>query len=361
MEHRAAILRITAVVLSLWTAAVAAGDPPPIKDLSSATSLSADDRNRVAVYAEFWAERLMMAAENPSEVQNIRRKLSDPLDRGLITEVFRTYYGTALKGGLEQVLAEGNPHTSVVAMIVLSRVGTESALMSLLDHCGLPDEPRRHVRLAAARGCRQMLASDLLDSVKPNKITGAARTLANAAQRETDRFTLRHQLEAIFFADRTVLADGPRAQIHSSLVSALDGTASRASMAQADASPNALELLDATYPVLYLLRNAFLDPQNLPPVLQREFGRKLGPCLGRMFDVARKHWGDVQSAPREKDQYWRIIYLCENFLSTIDPFVRPNQQGSLSTQLATSWKDGDADRFSRDLKRWQDVLERPPY
>jgi hypothetical protein len=362
MPTRAAISRITVVAMVVgWSlgpaATVVRGDPPPITTaIGASSSLDQGDRAVIDGYAEFWTAALLAGADDPGAVRRVRRSLWDPLGRGGVTEVFRTTYGAALEPGLRRVLAEGNAHTTSVALVVLAKLQTVDALEELLRHVDVNDEPRRHVRLGAARGCSQIFEGDGLSNAKPTKITNAVRQLRDAAMAEPDRLTLRHQLEAILAADDPALPEAARGQIHAAFVATLDATAQRAAAAPSDA----LALLDATYTVLYKIRIALLDPTNLDPAAQRNVGRQLGPSLGRMLEVARAHWADIQSTPRAKERFGEIISLCERVLTTTDTFVRPNSS-TMNTRLKEYWDQGDEGRYGADLKRWKDILGKPPY
>jgi hypothetical protein len=357
MRDRFVILRAAAVVLAVLLAVDCWGDPPSISSLATNTRLTAEEQESVQTYVTFWCEQLTAGKDSPDSVRTARRRLLEPLRGDLATAAFLDEYGRRLIPLLESVIDDGNAHVSANALIIVSQLGTERALDALLKRSNVRDEPKGQVRLRAARGCKDLLENQNLDSVSARMITLAARRLRDAARAEDDTLILRHQLQAILAADLARLGDKQREQIRGYLVEALQGTAQRAIEAPAEANPSGMGLFEATYPVLVETRNAYL---RLDLTSQQTFGQQMGPCLGRLLAVPGAQWEAAQNAPRCKEQCGKVVHLCERFLTTLDAFVRGND-GPPETDLKGAWDAGNADRYRQDLGRWESVLGRSPY
>jgi hypothetical protein len=349
------ILR-TAVVLSLLSplalASTLRADPLSISSLAGKSSLSQSERDQVREYGSFWTDALADAEGQVDEVRRIRGKLLEPVRRGGVTDVFRDQYSRAVRDPLEKIIDDGNGYLAVTSIIVLSQMGTDRCLDTLLERCTKSDEPRWQIRLKAAQGCGQLFLLADEEALNAKDYTGAARVLLAAVQEESNALALRRQVEALLTAALEAPA-GAKPQIRSAVIQALIKTAERA--AGSDDDP--VGLLDAVYPTINKLREAYIQ---LGPSEQREFGRKLGPCLRGLLDVAETHWADLQRETSAAERLGKIIFLCERFLSTIDTFVR-NGADPPATKLKQAWDEGDQDRYRSDLKRWRDVLSQPPY
>ena len=326
--------------------------PSSINGLATRNALTPADQTLIREYADFWTAGLLAAAEDPGAVRDIRGELVGPLNRGGATEVFRTTYGRALAPGLGKVIDEGNAHVSVTGVIVLSQVGTDKALDILVERASGAREPRRHVRLAAARGSGHLLLSASENMITGRDITSAARGLQAAVADEQDCYTLRHQVEAIRVASEKIQEAG-RAQVREILVEALESTAERAA---APGGRDPVQILDAVYPALNKMRTSYLQ---LPPAAHRDYGKILAPALQDLLRVAETRWNELREDDASRKQLGRFIYLSEQFLMTVDAIVRGGD--TPTTGLKQAWDEGDAARYSKEMDRWRAVLAKPPY
>ncbi len=350
--HRTAAAVVTILAVAATVSLCHAADPPSITGLAARSSLSADERAQIEQYATAYTGKLLETTDDPGEIRRVRGKLVDVIRRGGTSEIFRDTYSRYALPGLTTVVKDGSPDQSVTALIVVAQLGTEQALSMLLGHCAQDDEPRRHVRLAAARSCGYLLSS-AGSGLGANKVTAAARLLADAAVEEPDHYTLRHLIQAIQAATEATGNADERGQMHRDLVRAIEQTAERAALAK---DKEAADLLAAMYPVLHRLRTKFIV---MDPVMQRSLGRALGPCVRKVLDVATAHWNEFQNA--DADQPANIIVVCERFLATIDRVVRGDGERPAEENLKDAWDRGDVQRFKEVLGRWTALLSRPPY
>jgi hypothetical protein len=345
------------LALLVWSGTSFAVAPQSISGLTSANSLSPDEVRKIESYVNDLLRRLRNAADDPAEVREIRRDLVQPVSRGGVTEIFLDKYTRASISSLDDIVTDGNAHTSVVALIVMSNLGTERALDQLVRHVSIRDDQRRHVRLAAARGCSQLFRNKHLQDAMPKKVTGAARRIAAAAKVETDAMTLRHQALAIFHAGQMPkLPPASQDQIRAYLIEVLDSVTERA--AAADIEDDPIGMVAAVYHVLLQMRGAYLQTSTQA---QKDFGRQLGPRLRAILDVANQHWAAAQETPRPDGQPGYTINICERFLTLIDGVVRGGGAQSPKTALKQWWDRGDKTQYDRDLSEWRNVLSQPPY
>ena len=331
-----------------------AADPPSIDRLITRTTLSTADREAIRKYAEHWSAMLGGDADTPELAVQARRNLLDKL-RPAATDVFRDAFSRSALPGLEKVVEKDSGYAAVNALIVAAKLGTEHALDSLLDCSSLPGEKRRYVRLAAARSCGHLFGGGRLTDMKPNKLARAVRRLLAGVKLEQDHLTLRYQVEAILAAAGPELDRKTREELLGYLADAIDATAARAARPAPGDDP--VDLVDAVYPPIHKLRTVYLA---LPGPTQKTFGKRLGPSLRNLLDVASKHWTELQNEKEDRVQLGQIIFMFERFLVTIDTFVRENQNPP-DTRLKEAWDADDEVRYRRDLSRWSDVLSRPPY
>jgi len=357
MAHHPVMARLAPALLALlmWSGAAVAA-PQSITGLTSASSLSPDEVRKIESYVNDLIRRLRKAADDPAEVREIRQDLIQPVSRGGVTEIFLDKYSRASIKGLEEVVADGNAHTSVVAIIVMSNLGTERALDRLVRHTSSRDEKRSYVRLAAARGCGQLFQNKNFQEAMPKKVTGASRRLASAAKIETDPVVLRRQALAIFYAsEMRELPPASRAQIRENLIDLLDSVAKRAAAAPID--DDTIGMVAAVYHVLLKMRGAYLEASTQA---QKDFGRQLGPKLLAILEVAKQHWTAAQKTPRRDGQPGYVINICERFLTLIDGVVRGGTKPP-KTDAKHAWDMGDKTRYTKDLSAWSTVLSQPPY
>jgi hypothetical protein len=352
MVRRSAIPRLVAVALCFYVTVAAGAAPPSIASLASATSLSESQQSVIDDYARHWSGIMLTGKDEPDQLRKAQRELIEPLRRGGVSELFRDHYGRALLPTLATVIDESSGQACVSSYLIVSKIGTERALDLMLDRSSIKSEPRRYSRLAAARGCKQLLAdADLSRSNLKKNILTASRRLLAAAKVEPDQYALRYQLEALLAAHRATKVPAQQAQVRAHVIDALRTIADRARKGGPTAG---LELIDAAYPVLFELKKAFLDPEALPAV-QREFARDIGPCLVDLLEVGEAHWKAIQSEPRTKDCFGKVVRFIENFVRTINPFVGPDR-ASLDTGLFPAWQNDEPDVYKQDIKLMRDAL-----
>ncbi len=351
MDNCRFILRTAAAAAVLFFSATSlAAAPPSIKGLTTGTP-NEQEKQTISEYGAYWCDKLGNSAADPEDIREAKRGLLDPLKQMSVSAAFLNEYDQAILESLVTIIDGEEPQPAVVSLIVLSQLGTDKALEAMLDRSRGSDEPRMHVRLAACRGCKLLLAGNRINA---RRVPAATRRLREAAKEESDQNILRHQLGAILVADQPMLTDTQRAQIRGYLVQALDGYSKLASDSDERKVP---ELFDAVYPVLVEVRNSAL---KLEPQAQREFGKVLGPCLAKLLAVPSVHWEKAQGSPETKDRYGKAIQFCEGFLQRID-LILGGGGGVQQANLKEAWDAGSREQYLEGLATLETVLSRPTY
>ncbi len=341
---------LVTVAVTLATATHAAA-PARISNLVDKSNLTERDRGDIHQYAEFWGRQLNQAA--PTDVDEARGKLGDPLRAVRIGEVFRFEYSDAVVVHLDEVVREGSPHAAVNAMQILALLGTPSSLEVILAHSSIEHEPDFGIRLWAAIGFPIAVRQNALPN---NEINKALRELGEAAAREaraavnkrdddeTRWLLLRRQFEAISSV-KSQTSREVQVKVIRSVTEAMDN----------QQGPS--DLMQATYRGLMLIRNEYL---RLPPADQEMMGKSLAPVLCDLCTVAAAHWDRAQKDDIARESYGGAVHVSENLLKMIDARVRPNQTGP-RTELGPAWRNDKKGQFTNDHDKWRTLLMGPPY
>lgn len=321
-----------------------AGPPPPLRQEITALSgtPSAEQTALIDNYARYWAGQLNAAT--PDEVVRARRELLRPANDISATDIFRTAYARTLVPLLDPIISQPageRQFAAVNAMLVMAALRGDQALQSVLRRINMADEKRPGIRMLAAQAVRNIATGS---GITPQRVTAAVRDLGRAAAAETDPVALRDQFAA--------LAAIPTDESRDERIRTLNTVVDRM---RGDSGPSAL--MPAAYAAVVQLRDEFFDSKD--PARQRAFGSSLGPALGKMLTLAQSHWEGVQSDPRAKDLYGKVIQAVEAALRRVDGLVRGT--ASPSSNLKTSWDSGDRTRFETDLTGWQTILQASPY
>jgi hypothetical protein len=351
-RHTIILVAAMAAVLVVASDRACAQSPPrPLRvDVISANQLDAQQLERVRAYVEYWCGQLG-TEDDPGAVEKARLELSRPLDRlNRPSPAFRfEYSGLVLDAirGADLVVAP-NPHQAVNAILVVTQLGTETALGELLKHCDVNGQPARHIRQRAVIGAKHILQGAESLDIDDRRVTSAVRRLRDAAQREPDGLILRHQFEAM------AAVDDPQARQH--LVAAMC-TVVNELFADAAEGNGPDPRVEPVFVAVFRLRNSFL---GLGQQEQRAMGRTVGPCLGQLLDGIRTQWQGAQTDSRAKVMYGRVISSSEEFLKLVHAVVR-NGEGLPKAELRAAWDNNDRPKYDADLQLWMTELQQPPY
>jgi len=332
---------LAALVLASGVAQ-AQSEPRPISGLASAISLSDEDRASIVAYAEYWVARLA-GATDPDDQVDAAGKVLDPLRARGTSLQFRTEYGLAAAPKLRELIrADTSPFATTNALLAVTLLGNESALDLLIEFVAGREARAMHVRLAAARGCRDLFEKTDGDSdaISARKISTAVRRLREAVAVESNPLVLRHQLSAIFAADAKALPIESRTQVYGYLAEALEIVAQRGGK-----DP---QLLTASSPVVLELLQEYV---RFAPDVQGPIGQKIVPGLIAMLAGYDGAWASAGSEGALRPQLAAQIQRIENCLKVTYPVAHPGRQAP-EAGLADSFRKGDQARFREGLQRW---------
>jgi len=334
------------IVLVVFTAAwltspaSAVNEPSPITHLVTATNpYTSQERGQIRAWAEWWMTEL--ASGEPDRVSQARRRLSEPLRAANVRILFREAYSEAMVAEVESKFDEGiELYPAVNALQVAALLGTESAARMLTTRANPADEPRRQVRLWAVHGIKSIFQQGELDA---GRFPGVLRELSRAASRETDWIVLQRHFEAFRAADTE--------NARSRQLALLDEIIDR--MEDKD-EPD--EVIRAVHAAVVVLRHQFA---NLRSAEQRSFGTEAAPTIGRVFNLASRHWNGIEDS-NLAEAYGGAVQVSEALLANIDALVR-GQNATPQTNIARAWTDRNRQNFDQGANRWAEVLRNPPY
>jgi hypothetical protein len=332
-------------------AAAQAPQALPAEVLRATQPLTEQQLQTVEEYVSYWVDRLAPAAETDiAEMNRARDLLVQPL-RSEPRPIFRTVYEQSLLRHLEPRMAKGDDRVAVNAIIIISALGSDSALRFLVDR--LQDEDAK-IRLRAAVGVSSTarLFRDQASPVSRDAVDAAAAAVAEAAGTETDPFALRRELEALEHIYQAYAAANQMVNpILDLQLEVLDERIER--LAEAEGSSNEMRAIYGNLNVLWL--EQYL---RMPSTLRSARWPKFSTRLSEFLKTAEHHWEAAQKDPEAKRVYSQVIDVCEKTLQTIDRMLRSE---SPDTRLRDAWERGDRDTYGRDVRRWEDVMSLPPY
>lgn len=334
---------LVALILGV-VVSVALGDPRPITRLAGHDFLTAQQRDQLRTYAEFYCNQL--ATGDIPATDRAKRQMLDPMRAPMVTGNFRSEYSKVLTPCLAGVIDGDSPHAAVNAIQLLGFLGTPAALVVLKDHIDSEDQDRFEIRLSAANAFRMAAEAGRLEADDLNPLL---RQFGAACRSETDPSVLRRQFEAIASVDSSVARDV-----------LLSAVGKKLEELQGQEEPS--RLMEAIYKALVRLRDQYLNPR-LTAADQKMFGKNAAHLLCKVFEVGLAHWDKIQSDEQTRTEIGRsyrgAIRLAESFLKTIDRAVRAAEPPR--TQLGTAWENVDKPRFEAGHQDWHAVLTGPPY
>lgn len=341
-----ALVLVLAVVVS--AAAVQAQPSSLPQRLTGASSIGADGREEIRRFGEAWVN--VLESGDRDRIHEARRRLTDPMSLGA-SEAFRFNYGEVLVPLLEPLAEGDDTQIAINAVQAIGMIKTDRALGSLVSLADANNEPRPVVRRHAATLAGVIVRDGQADRVTlaQARVHAALRALSRAAGRETEWIVLVQQLRAL--GNQT--DEFGRRQ----LASTLDDVLERLE----DSDEQDLELMRAVHPTLVQLRDRIIQMDDQQ---RQSAGVRFAPVLGRVLTIAERHWEVGQD---DDDALHRAIggsvQDSERLLAFLDPVIRGSNANPPTPQtgLYDAWNAGDADRFTDEVQRWNDVLTSNAY
>ena len=117
------------------------------------------------------------------------------------------------------------PYAATNSLILLSRVGTESAIEILVENASSRDQSEWWLRLVAAKNVADFMASNRKQDLRTDFLSARITELSNAAAAERHPNVLRYQLEALMKADSSRFARNSRIQVFGRIATGLGAAA----------------------------------------------------------------------------------------------------------------------------------------
>lgn len=336
------LILLTAVV-AVWpfAEASASSEPAPITALTGATEpLTQQQRQQVRAWVDWWSREL--ASGDADRVAQGRRRLLDPLRATTVRLLFRETYSEFLVDRIETIVRESaDLHVAVNALQIAAMLGTESAARLMTSIADPLEEQRPQVRLWAVHGVRTIFRTGVIDE---GRYPGILRDLSRAGLRETNWLVLQRHFDALGAAG----TDGARER----QIALLNDVLNR--IEENQDGPH--DIIRAVHYAVVVFRDQFA---NLRRSEQQAFGTQAAPVIGRVFQIASKHWEQVDDANLTAS-YGGAVQISEAMLSIIDDLVR-GENAAPQTRIGDAWASRNRQSFQQDSDRWLSVLRRPPY
>ena len=320
----------------------AAQTPASIMGMISSSAVSSADEARIQAYVNHYADQLASGGDAATDAVN---RLLEPISTTAASRSFRGALGQVAVARMGRIINDPpSPFVATNALVILSKVGTPGALAALVEQADGRRQDDWWIRLAAARGARQLLKDARGDAIDDRTRLRTSRDLSEIAGRESDARVLRHVLLAIVQADSPQLEAGTRADIHGHLASALTTVAGRI---RQDAS-----LAPATGLAVAATRDAFLGMLNQREV-QLEFSRRLAPAMIELLAAYEGHWpadGSEAAAAHALD-IQRIETGLEFLVKAANPAATIP-----SPPAAKAWSDRNRGGFTSAVGAWRATL-----
>lgn len=346
MMHRVIVLGFMMLFAGILLPRPVTAQAPPrsISALAGVSSLNAEELDRISQYAEYWANVLTDGSTPPTRIREAQDKLVDPLRGSGVTHDFRRHYGSSLVPPLREAVEDSqNAFCVVNAIIVISRIGTERALSTLIRRCNTLVEPDRTTRLSAARGVKHLLADDH-DMVSGRAITQTVRRIRESIAKEHDPDVLRYLLDALLAADRNDLEVDNRIALYRSLSEGLKLAAGLGGDNPA--------LLTASSTVVFEFLRIFLE---LDPVLQRNVSHDTGPAFIHLLSAMDTAWERVED-PAHRLSIGNHIGRLERLLSSMAAAMNARDRAPEADRMMEAWNTRERDAYNRILDTWKQLF-----
>ncbi|MBT4583610.1 MAG: hypothetical protein HOC93_00840 [Phycisphaerae bacterium] len=331
-------------LLIIATTAVA---QPSFRITSFISHRDLTDRQKVDIerYTEGWATILL--TDDAKMIAEARRGLTEPLDnRWSMSNTARMHYGEALLSSFEPFLSEENENevAAINALQILSLLGTERSVTTIMRHASNTFEDRSALRQWASAGLENSFQTGRLPLTR---ITSAATLLADAASKEPVWHVASRQLQSL-----SSLSDTPG--LRRSELTELQGLSFEL---QVQAISNIVEDVAANKkaslrmrPVrsgLSSLRLQLIEP-SVDSTLKTDTINNLVPVLIRVLEVASSQWSGAKKSDALLVAYGGAI---ETATTMLQRFVGDDDVENVDVRGA--WEAGDKQPLTDAILYWQ--------
>lgn len=338
-----------------------AGAQSPTLDRAILTASSPLDAAKTAALKGFvtrWTSDLAQSSD-PTEITAARNALTDPARDPSASPIFRRTFSGVVLAELRPIIEGKDLRRAINGLQVARFLRSPESVDLIASRLSPTAEPDAAKRLSAA----STLAAAVLDAdLSPVQCDAITRDLVSAAGQEKDDQVLIQEMKVLGgIARRPGLAPasaetalGGQVKVFAVLVDSVAG------------SPKADARMVSVARALVSLRNQWLElsrPQST------KLGPALGPAIGKVLDIAERHWDTAHASPETQESYEIAVATGETLLRLIDRTLRPNaypapKPGAKDDEarvLASSWSSGSKDAFTAEVKRWAGIVAAAPY
>ncbi len=335
--------------ISLFVAATAIAQPSfRITSFISHRDLTDRQKADIERYAQGWSE--VMFTDDAEALSEARRSLAEPLDkRWSMSNTARMHYGESLLGAFEPFLAKENKNVMAAtnALQVLSLLGTERSVTTMMHHANVSFEDRSAVRQWASVGLGNSFQSGRLTL---SRLKSAATLLADAASREPIWHVATRQLQSL--GSLTVTPGLRRSELQELQSVSLQLQVQAISNIVEDIAANEAASLRmrAVRSGLASLRVQLLEP-GIETTLKSDTTSRLVPVLVRVLEVVSAQTANARKDEDLLDSYGGVI-------STADAMLRRHAGGRDvgDASLRELWAGGDNLILTDVISYWQEQV-----
>jgi len=358
--------RLTVRWATVAAVAAAVGQPmawaqSPAVDRATLTATSPLDAAKTAALKDFvsgWTSDLAESTD-PAEITAARNALTDPARDPSASAIFRRTYSGVVLAELRPIVEGKDLRRSINALQVARFLRSPESVELIAGRLSPTAEPDVSKRLSAA----STLAAAVLDAdLSPVQCDGITRDIVAAAGLEKDDQVLLQQMKVLSgIARRPGLAPASADTALGGEVKVFAGLVDSVA-----AGPKADVRMASVARALVSLRNQWLE---LSRPQATKLGPTLGPAIGKVLDIADRHWETARGNPETQQSYEIAVATGETLMRLVDRSLRPNaypapKAGAKDDDarvLASSWTDGQKDAFSAEVKRWAGIVSAAPY
>jgi len=306
------------------------------------TDRQIDDVQR---YAQGWTEALF--TDDAEKLSEARRGLSEPLDkRWAMSNTARMHYGEALLTCFEPILSTENKNelASINALQILSLLGTERSVTTIMKHASNTFEDRTALRQWASVGLENSFQTGRLPLTR---ITSAATLLADASSREPVWHVASRQLQALSTLGSTPGLRRSELTELQKLAFELQVQAISNIVEDVSADKAASLRIRAVRSGLSSLRLQLVEP-GVHSKLKEDTINSLVPVLIRILEIALEQSNSVKKSDGLLIAYGGTIETANTMLQR---FV--GGQDLADTNIRESWESGDTLPLSDAIAYWR--------
>ena len=330
----------------LMVATTAVAQPSfQITSFISHRDLTDSQKADIQRYIQGWTEA--MFTDEAEKLAQARRGLSEPLDkRWAMSNTARMHYCESLLTCFEPILAKENDNVlaSVNALQILSLLGTERSVTTIMRHASSTFEDRAALRQWASVGLQNSFQTGRLPLTR---IISAATLLADAASREPVWHVASRQLQALGSLGTTPGLRRSELGELQKLAFELQVQAILNAVEDISANKVASLRMRAVRSGLSSLRLQLVEP-GLDSTLKKNTINSLVPVLIRILEIALEQSSGVKKSDGLVLAYGGAIETANTMLQR---FV--GDQESTKINIRESWESGDTQPLSDAIAFWQ--------